>query len=155
MQERGHEDYGMIRIIPDKLQLGVDYTKTMSFDDAQRLADRLGLDLVCVNEAALIYTITNEEKFLYAEKKRKKNKPKEQKTIKIKAGISSADLARKLENILEFKKEGHPVKIEWFIPQRMKNDVNITAFKSFLTVLSSHFLVKIPETIEIKTILYI
>jgi translation initiation factor IF-3 len=145
----------MIRIIPDKLQLGVDYTKTMSFDDAQRLADRLGLDLVCVNEAALIYTITNEEKFLYAEKKRKKNKPKEQKTIKIKAGISSADLARKLENILEFKKEGHPVKIEWFIPQRMKNDVNITAFKSFLTVLSSHFLVKIPETIEIKTILYI
>ena len=155
MQKTGYEDSLMIRIIPDRLQLGVDYTKMMSFDDAHKLAERLGLDLVCINEEALIYTITHEEKWNYVEKKRKKHRPKEQKTVKIKAGISSADLARKLENILEFKKEGHPVKIEWFIPERMKNEVNITALKSFLTILSSHHLVKIPEKIETKTILYI
>lgn len=86
MQERGN---GIIRIIPDKLGLFKE-RKQVSFDEADKLAHELELDLICINEEQLIFTISNKEKLDYYNKKHKPaQKRKELKILKIKGSIES------------------------------------------------------------------
>ncbi len=145
-----------MRVVPDKLGFGLKEIQEMTFDDAKRLANSMELDLICINEKQDIYTITNGEKYRYMLKKvQKPNKQKRMKTIKVKNAIGEADLSRKLEEILLFKKEGHPVRIEIGINPRYNNAVVKKRLNLFLVELATHYKFAVPEMNERVTIINI
>lgn len=92
----------------------------MSTDDAIRLADEQGLDLICVNEKGDIpvVKIGDYKKFLYdKQKKEKENKKKarlnsqETKEIQISDVIAEHDLEIKAKNADRIIKEGNKVRL--------------------------------------------
>lgn len=144
-----------ITVVPDRLQLGVTELLKISFSDANAMAQAMGLDLVCINEKALIYTITDEQKLEYLKKKAQKFKQKKVKTVKVRNDIGQADLARKFVDIIEFKKQGHPVRIEIGISPRYNNPVVKGKIIAFLTELSVQHKFELPLLNERLTIINI
>lgn len=142
MQERGN---GIIRIIPDKLGLFKE-RKQVSFDEADKLAHELELDLICINEEQLIFTISNKEKLDYYNKKHKPaQKRKELKILKIKGSIGEHDLERKENEIEKFKSQGHQVRLEIYIPPRYMNEVIIKKILTLLNRLEQKYKISIPK----------
>lgn len=87
---------------------------------AQRLADDLGLDLVEINSAPnpSICQIIDYKKFLFEEKKRKKDHNKKQKEkvkdlkeMQFKPNIDTNDLEVKTKKVRDFLEKGHKVKV--------------------------------------------
>ena len=87
---------------------------------AQKLANDLGLDLVEVNSAPTpsICQLLDYKKFIFEEKKRKKDHNKKQKEkvkglkeMQFKPNIDTNDLETKTKKVVDFLEKGHKVKI--------------------------------------------
>ncbi|MDR1652757.1 MAG: translation initiation factor IF-3 [Prevotellaceae bacterium] len=101
-----------VRLIGDNLEQGI-YT----FDDAIRLADDLGLDLVEIspNAEPPVCRIVDYQKFLYQQKKREKEQKANANKIIVKEirfgpQTDEHDFNFKLKHAQEFLKEGNKVK---------------------------------------------
>jgi len=99
----------------------------ISLNEALKKAEEMGLDLIEISPNATppVAKIMDYGKFQYVEnKKLKVAKAKahtvEVKTIQVKVGTSENDLALKAKKASEWLKEGHRIKVDLFLPGRMK-----------------------------------
>ena len=99
----------------------------LSRDDALRLAEEKGLDLIAISPAANppVAKIADYGKWKYEEKKKQKDAhanrhQTETKSLQVKIGTGEHDLELKAKRAAEFLKEGHRVKIELFLGGRAK-----------------------------------
>jgi len=106
----------------DGAMLGV-----LSIDEALRKARELNLDLIEISPNAIppVAKIMDYGKYLYNEKKKAKDvKSKahsvEVKTIQVKVGTGENDLALKARKVTEWLTGGDRVKIDLFLPGRLK-----------------------------------
>lgn len=87
----------------------------ISIKEALRLAEQEEMDLVLINDKAQppVCRIINYEKFIYEQKKKKKNqtKPAELKEIKLGPNTSENDIDYRVKHIIEFLDKGHKVKL--------------------------------------------
>lgn len=104
----------------DGTQYGV-----ISSAEAQKLADGLSLDLVCIAPEATppVCKIMNYGKFKYQQEKKKKEAKKKQKVIVIKeiklsVKIADNDISYKVKHAREFLEEGNHVKFRVFLKGR-------------------------------------
>lgn len=112
-----------LRVIADDGQnFGV-----ISLTEALKKAEEMGLDLIEISPNATppVAKIMDYGKFQYIEnKKLKVAKAKahtvEVKSIQIKVGTSENDLALKAKKASEWLKEGHRIKVDLFLPGRLK-----------------------------------
>ena len=103
-----------IRLIgADGAQLGI-----MSADEANRMAEEQGLDLVKISPNAVppVCKIMDYSKFCYDQKKREKDAKKNQKVVEIKEirmspSIDTNDFNTKVKSALKFLKDGNRVKV--------------------------------------------
>ena len=103
-----------VRLIgADGTQLGI-----MSGDEANKLAEEQGLDLVKISPAAVppVCKIMDYSKFCFDQKKREKEAKKNQKVVEIKEirmspSIDTNDLNTKIKNAQKFLKDGNRVKV--------------------------------------------
>ncbi len=103
-----------VRLIgEDGAQLGI-----MSGDEANKLAEEQGLDLVKISPNAVppVCKIMDYSKFCFDQKKREKEAKKNQKVVEIKEirmspSIDTNDFNTKLKNAQKFLKEGNRVKV--------------------------------------------
>ncbi len=109
-------------IVDDEGSLGV-----LSLADALKAAKERELDLIEISPKAVppVAKITDYGKFLYEQKKRKKEiKAKahtvEVKNIQVKMGTGEHDLALKAKKASEWLKEGNRVKVELYLRGRAK-----------------------------------
>jgi len=99
----------------------------LTLDEALRKAREAGLDLIEISPNAVppVAKIMDYGKYLYNEKKKAKEiKAKahtvEVKTIQVKVGTGENDLALKARKVTEWLTEGNRVKIDLFLPGRLK-----------------------------------
>ncbi len=104
----------------DGTQYGV-----ISSAEAQKIADGLSLDLVCIAPEATppVCKIMNYGKFKYQQEKKKKEAKKKQKVIVIKeiklsVKIADNDISYKVKHAREFLEEGNHVKFRVFLKGR-------------------------------------
>ncbi len=95
--------------------------------EAIKLAEAAGLDLIEISPNANppVAKIADYGKFLYEQKKKQKAaKVKahnvEVKTIQVKVGTDENDLSIKAKKASEWLSEGHRIKVELFLPGRLK-----------------------------------
>ena len=130
-----------VQVIDDKgQQLGV-----MATFKALELAREKGLDLVEVGPQAQppIAKIMDYGKYIYRKEKQEKGQTKqkdqEMKTVRVGFKTGAHDLKFKSEQIDEFLKEGHPVKVELTLRGREKALANMgkEKFQNFLKLIST------------------
>ncbi len=99
----------------------------LSIDEALRKSREAGLDLIEISPNAVppVAKIMDYGKYLYSEKKKAKEvKAKahsvEVKNIQVKVGTGENDLALKARKVTEWLSEGNRVKIDLFLPGRLK-----------------------------------
>ncbi len=104
----------------DGTQYGV-----ISSTEAQKIADGLSLDLVCIAPDATppVCKIMNYGKFKYQQEKKKKEAKKKQKVIVIKeiklsVKIADNDISYKVKHAREFLEEGNHVRFRVFLKGR-------------------------------------
>ncbi len=97
----------------------------ISSQEALRLADEQGLDLVCIAATANppVVKIMNYSKFKYQMEKKKKEAKKNQKIIvtkeiKLSVKIAANDISYKVKHAREFLEEGNHVKFRVFLKGR-------------------------------------
>ena len=103
-----------IRVIgEDGAQLGI-----MSADEANKLAEEQGLDLVKISPNAVppVCKIMDYSKFCFDQKKREKEAKKNQRVVEVKEirmspSIDTNDLNTKIRNALKFLADGNRVKV--------------------------------------------
>lgn len=95
--------------------------------DAIAAARELGLDLIEISGSVTppITKIMDYGQYQYEQKKKRKEikaktKPVEVKSIQIKVGTGEKDMTMKAQAASEWLREGHRVKIELFLPGRIK-----------------------------------
>jgi len=129
----------------------------MSKTEALRKALEYDLDLVVVTERAVppVARIVNFQRFLYEKRKeeidkRKKDKTKEPKTLRIGQNISENDLKIKIKRAAEFLEKGHPVRFEMLFKGRAIThaDLGKTKFEEIKNALSEK--AKVEKDIERK-----
>jgi len=131
-----------IRLIgTDGKQIGV-----ISFEEAQRVADQNGLDLILVNknQTPPVVKLGNYKEWLYQKKKKEKElkkKPKETKEMRIGFNEARHDLERKAKQISEFLEEGHQVQIKLMLKsrERLFTDLAQKKLNEFLNLISVPF----------------
>lgn len=94
----------------------LDGSKVMTFDEAKKLAEANGLDLIEINSkvSPAIIRMDDYSKFLFDQKKiAKKNKQKvvQVKEIQLTTNIGLNDLETKVKKAIEFIKDGDKVKV--------------------------------------------
>jgi translation initiation factor IF-3 len=113
-------NYKINEQISEKSFLLIDANKNKvgetQLQDAIRLAEESGLDLVMVSENPIVCKIMDFKKFLYEMKKKQKkqhkmNKVETTKEIRISLLISSNDLNTKKRKIKKLLNEGHKVQV--------------------------------------------
>ncbi|MFO1257284.1 MAG: translation initiation factor IF-3 [Gammaproteobacteria bacterium] len=106
-----------VRLVdPDGIITGIDshLVGIVTRQDALRLADKLGMDLVEVspNAEPPVVRVMNYGKFLFDEKKaKKKQKIQKIKEIKLRPVTDDGDYQVKLRNLIGFLKDGDKVKV--------------------------------------------
>ncbi len=112
----------MLRVVDDNGSLG-----TMSTNDAIKLAQEKGLDLIEISPNATppVAKITDYGRFQYTTQKkdrdaRAKAHVTETKNVQIKIGTSERDLELKAKKASEWLRESHRVKLDLFLPGRTK-----------------------------------
>lgn len=100
-----------------------DFVKIMGFGEANRLAEKMELDLVEVSPSATppVVKLCDYSKYLYELKKAEKNKNKvttKLKEISITANISEHDMQTKAKKVKEFIGDGDKVKVSLFLKGR-------------------------------------
>lgn len=92
----------------------------MTYGQAEKLAQDQGLDVVVVNEKAVVFKLGDRKKEEYLKKKAQKEQDKknrenarrsEEKTITFGPNIGENDFKTKMNKAAEFIEAGHPVKI--------------------------------------------
>lgn len=96
-----------VHLVGDNLEFTGDY----NFEEAIKLAESMGLDLVLINEQNRICKLINYEKFIYDLNKKPKNKNPELKEVKFSYAIGDHDVAYRVEQIKGFLKDKHKVKL--------------------------------------------
>lgn len=111
-----------LRVVDDNGSLG-----TMSTNDAIKLAQEKGLDLIEISPNATppVAKITDYGRFQYTTQKkdrdaRAKAHVTETKNVQIKIGTSERDLELKAKKASEWLRESHRVKLDLFLPGRTK-----------------------------------
>lgn len=100
-----------------------DFVKIVPIQEARRIAERMGLDLVEVSPNANppVVKLCDYSKYLYELKKSEKNKNKKATKLKeltITANISEHDMATKARKVKEFVEDGDKVKVTLFLKGR-------------------------------------
>lgn len=142
--------FNRVRLVGENITGGI---ALMSSDEALKLADDLGLDLVLINENDIpTCKILNYEKFIYNQEKNKsKNKSLPLKEIKLGPNIGENDLNTKVNQIVKFLQKGHKVKtIMEFRGREMAHQE--LGLKVLLTVATKVEDYGIPEGIPDKAI---
>ena len=122
-------------------------------DEAIKMAKDQGLDLVQVTEKATLQVckITDYGKYLYWERKKKKEKRSktfhsEIKGIRLKFGISPHDMEIRVKSAVKFLKKGHKVRIELLLKGRQKDNT----LSEFAKEKIGFFLKMIKEKVPLK-----
>jgi len=122
-------------------------------DEAIKMAKDQGLDLVQVTEKATLQVckITDYGKYLYWERKKKKEKRSktfhsEIKGIRLKFGISPHDMEVRVKSAVKFLKKGHKVRIELLLKGRQKDNT----LSEFAKEKIGFFLKMIKEKVPLK-----
>lgn len=122
-------------------------------DEAIKMAKDQGLDLVQVTEKATLQVckITDYGKYLYWEKKKKREKRSktfhsEIKGIRLKFGISPHDMEVRVKSAVKFLKKGHKVRIELLLKGRQKDNT----LSEFAKEKIGFFLKMIEEKVPLK-----
>ncbi len=122
-------------------------------DEAIKMAKDQGLDLVQVTEKATLQVckITDYGKYLYWEKKKKREKRSktfhsEIKGIRLKFGISPHDMEIRVKSAVKFLKKGHKVRIELLLKGRQKDNT----LSEFAKEKIGFFLKMIEEKVPLK-----
>lgn len=111
----GQIQFNELRVVDDSGQLGV-----MKKNEALRIAESRGLDLVVITESAKppVAKILDANKYFYEQKRREKEAAKKQresrvevKEIQFRPGIGDHDFETKLKNIDKFLAKGNKVKL--------------------------------------------
>lgn len=117
------------------------------------MAKDQGLDLVQVTEKATLQVckITDYGKYLYWEKKKKREKRSktfhsEIKGIRLKFGISPHDMEVRVKSAVKFLKKGHKVRIELLLKGRQKDNT----LSEFAKEKIGFFLKMIEEKVPLK-----
>lgn len=112
-----------LRVIGDN---GENYG-VLSFQDAMRKAEELGLDLIEISPLATppVAKIMDFGKFQYDQNKKQKSAKVrahtvEVKSVQVKVGTGDHDLELKAKKASEWLREGNRVKIDLFLPGRTK-----------------------------------
>ena len=112
-----------LRVIGDN---GENYG-VLSFQDAMRKAEELGLDLIEISPLATppVEKIMDFGKFQYDQNKKQKSAKVrahtvEVKSVQVKVGTGDHDLELKAKKASEWLREGNRVKIDLFLPGRTK-----------------------------------
>lgn len=99
----------------------------VTLEEAFKLAEDAGLDLIEISPNARppVAKIADYGKFLYDQKKKQKAAKVnahnvEVKTIQVKVGTDENDLNIKAKKASEWLSEGHRIKVELFLPGRLK-----------------------------------
>ncbi len=99
----------------------------IGIDEALKIADDAGLDLIEISSTSNppVAKIADYGKFLYDQKKKQKaakvkSHNVEVKTIQVKVGTDENDLSIKAKKASEWLSEGHRIKVELFLPGRIK-----------------------------------
>ena len=113
----------------------------MSIEDAEKMADEFGLDLV-KDSADNVYKILIRSKMEYENKKVSKSRPKNKKTktIKISPRIDTGDIETKVSQIKRFLKEGFPVQLMLIYKGREKSHREVGEVKlgMFIDAIKDH-----------------
>lgn len=95
-----------------------DFNKVVSLEEARAISDRMGLDLIEINNRAVppIIRLCDYSKFIWEQKKKEKAKAKTNnnnvvKEIQLRANIADNDLETKAKAALKFIDSGFKVKI--------------------------------------------
>lgn len=85
----------------------------MVLNDALKMAEEKGLDLVLINDKTtpVICKILNYEKFIYELGKKEKPKTFENKEVKLGPNTSDNDLNYRIKQVIDFLNKGHKVKL--------------------------------------------
>ena len=115
--------YRTVRLIGDEYE-----SEVVDIETARKIAEGRNLDLMLVTDEGNppVVRMCNYQKFLYQEKKRKKDQDqkqklsnKELKEIRFSPTISSGDVDVKVKKITEFLEKGHKVKLDMRFKGRM------------------------------------
>lgn len=112
--------YPNLRLVGDNVEQGI-----YSYNESINIAEKLELDLVCINESAIppICKIIDYQKFLYQQKKKEKEKKSnanksELKELRFGPQTSQHDYEFKLKHAREFLTEGNKLKAFVFFSGR-------------------------------------
>lgn len=113
---RGYKDVRVVYKQHHEQETEGDFNKVMPLYEAKRVAEKLELDLIEINDKANppVLRIANYSKYLYERKKALKNKVKqktETKEIQLSVNISEHDLEVKAKKAAEFISDGDKVKV--------------------------------------------
>lgn len=127
------------------MQIGI-----VSFDEAKRLAIEKSLDLVEIgpNANPPVVKMIDYSKFLYQQKKLKKNKiqPLKIKVVRFSVRIASHDLDVKANQASKFLRKGHKVQVYLMLKGREKGYIDIAKekLKDFLSRIKEDYIVETP-----------
>lgn len=122
--------------------------KTMYIDDARRIAENMGLDLVEINGKSIppILKIMNYSKFLYRLKKEAKHKNAPSiKEVQLSTNISDHDLEIKVNKAKKFIENGNRVRVVLTMKGRelLRREESELSFYKFIDLMSD---VSCPES---------
>lgn len=147
-QEQKHKINNDIRAYKVKL-VGDNITQGVySRNDALKMADEMGLDLVEVspNQDPPICKIMDYKKFLYKQKKNSKQPDKiVMKEIRFKPFIDEADFERKTQQAIKFLEKGYKVKLDCLFVGRGWEHKRDSILKRTYTLLDDVSEVGTPE----------
>lgn len=121
-----------------------------TIDDAEKLADNYGLDLVEVRPG--VFKILDLGKLNYEASKRKQTKAKPVKDMKFKLNIGDNDYNTKIGHVKKFLESGHTVRISiWFSGREItRPEVGIILMERIATSLEGLGTVTMDKTLQGK-----
>jgi translation initiation factor IF-3 len=142
--------------VPELLVIGDDGKSlgVLKFEDALRIADEKGVDLIEVSPLAKppVARIMNYDKYRYEESKKLKKqriakKNLELKQVQLSGRIAANDLQIKAKKIGEFMAAGHPINIVLTLRGREKGNQQFAheKLKQFLAILPTHRVIAPPK----------
>lgn len=140
---------GLVRLIyTDDDQPDNNINKTIYIDDARRMAERMGMDLVEINNKSVppIVKIMNYSKFLYRLKKEVKHKSIPSiKEVQLSTNISDHDLGIKVNKAKKFIENGNKVRVVLTMKGRelLRREESELSFYKFIDLMSD---VSCPES---------
>lgn len=124
-----------------------DFNKVVSLGEARAISDKMGLDLIEINNRAIppIIRLCDYSKFIWEQKKKEKAKAKTNnnnvvKEIQLRANIADNDLETKAKAAMKFMESGFKVKIVLTLRGRemTRKDYSKESFYRFLSMVGEN-----------------